>query len=131
MNATRYPFHFDTRYRPLLLVLGVTPATAWVEVGEGGVVARFGPWSVTIAADNIADACLTGPYRAVKAIGARVSRTDRGLTFGTSTRGGVCLLLRQPVPGIDPLGAVRHPGLTLTVADREDFATHVRTIAGL
>jgi hypothetical protein len=27
------------------------------------------------------------------------------------------VLFREPVPGIDPVGKVRHPGLTLTVAD--------------
>lgn len=131
MTAIRYPFHFDSRFRPFLFALGVRPETTWAEVGEDGVVARFGPWRVAIAADNIADVCLTGPYQAVKAIGARVSFADRGLTFGTSTRGGVCLLLREPVTGIDPAGLVRHPGLTLTVADREAFATSVRAVAGL
>ena len=131
MTAIRYPFHFDARFRPFLFAIGVRPATAWVEVGEEGVVARFGPWRVAIAADNIADACLSGPYLAVKAIGARVSFADQGLTFGTTTRGGVCLLLRRPVPGIEPSGLVRHPGLTVTVADREGFAAHVRAVAGL
>jgi hypothetical protein len=43
----------------------------------------------------------------------------------------VCLLLREPVLGIDPAGLVRHPGLTVTVADREAFAAHVPQAAGL
>lgn len=131
MTAVRYPFHFDARYRLLLAGLGVRPSNAWVDVAESGVRARFGRWHVEIAADNIADVCVSGPYQAVKAIGARLSQTDRGLTFGTTTRGGVCLLLRTPVPGIDPLGTVRHPGVTVTVADREGFADHARRIAGL
>ncbi len=131
MTATRYPFHFDARYRPLLALLGVRPSTAWVDVDEDRVLARFGHWRVSIGAGNIADVCPSGPYLAVKAIGARLSRTDSGLTFGSTTRGGVCLLLREPVAGIEPFGAVRHPGLTLTVADPEAFAAHVRRMAGL
>lgn len=131
MAATRYEFHFDARYRPFLATLGVRPANAWVDVGEERVLARFGPWRVSIGAGNIAGVCVSGPYQAVRAIGARMSRTDRGLTFGSTTRGGVCLLLREPVAGIEPFGAVRHPGLTVTVADRDGFATHCRTIAGL
>ena len=131
MTATRYDFHFDARYRPFLAALGVRPATAWVRVDDEHVLARFGPWRVSIGAQNIADVCPSGPYQAIKAIGTRLSRTDRGLTFGSTTRGGVCLLLREPVAGIEPFGAVRHPGLTLTVADREGFAAHCRRIAGL
>lgn len=50
---------------------------------------------------------------------------------GTTTTRGVCLLLRQPVPGIDPLGVIRHPGLTLTVANPQRFAAIVRVHAGL
>ena len=63
---------------------------------------------------------MTGPYRWYRAIGPRLSLADHGLTFGTSAARGVCLLLREPVPGIDPLGVIRHPGLTLTVADPKD-----------
>jgi hypothetical protein len=39
--------------------------------------------------------------------------------------------MREPVRGIDPFGAVPHPGLTVTVEDREGFAAHVRRVAGL
>jgi len=95
------------------------------------VRARFGPWSCTIATSNVIDVCRTGPYRAVRAIGARLSFTDQGLTFGTTTHGGVCLLLREPVTALDPFGAVAHPGVTLTVADLDGFAGQVRRLAGL
>jgi hypothetical protein len=131
MATTRYPFRFDRRYRTLLAALGVRPTTAWVDVDDETVAARFGPWRCETPTSNVADVCLTGPYLAVKAIGTRLSRTDRGLTFGTSTVGGVCLLMREPVRGIDPFGAVPHPGLTVTVEDREGFAAHVRRVAGL
>jgi len=131
MTATRYPFDFDAKYRLGLAALGVLPSTAWVEVDDERIVARFGPWGCTTAADNVIDVCPSGPYQAYRAIGARLSATDQGLTFGTTTRGGVCLLLREPVKGLDPLGKLKHPGVTLTVADPDAFAAHVRRVAGL
>jgi hypothetical protein len=44
---------------------------------------------------------------------------DRGITFGTNPRRGVCIEFHEPVPAFDPLGLVRHPNLTVTVADPE------------
>jgi len=29
----------------------------------------------------------------------------------------VCICFREPVTGLDPTGRLRHPGLTVTVAD--------------
>ena len=75
--------------------------------------------------------CITGPYRGYRAIGPRGSFADRGLTFGSTTAGGVCLLLREPVPGLEPTGRMRHPGITLTVADREGFATAITARTGI
>jgi hypothetical protein len=34
------------------------------------------------------------------------------------------------VPGIDPIGLIRHPNLTLTVADPQRFAAAMRHYAG-
>ena len=42
-------------------------------------------------------------------------------TFGTTKHGGVCVLLREPVPGLTPVGPLRHPGITLTLAEPERF----------
>lgn len=47
-----------------------------------------------------------------------VAITDRGLTFATNNRPGV-LVLFNSVRGLDPLGLIRHPELTVTVADLE------------
>jgi hypothetical protein len=129
--VTRYRFRFDRRYLPLLAAVGVTPATAWVDVSADGIDARFGPWRCRTPVDNVIDVCVGGPYSAARAVGARLSFTDQGLTFGTTTSGGVCLLLRTPVPGLEPTGTLRHPGVTVTVADRDGFAQHVRSLAGL
>lgn len=40
--------------------------------------------------------------------------TDRGLTFATNGERGLVLSFARPVTGIDPLGLIRHPELTLT-----------------
>ena len=73
----------------------------------------------------------TGPYTAVKAIGARGSFADRGATFGTTTAGGVCVEFRDPVKILDPSGLVLHPGLTMTLQDLDEFEAAVRNYAGL
>jgi hypothetical protein len=65
----------------------------------------------------VAGAQLTGPYSWPRIIGpAHVSLKDRGLTFATTDRQGVCIRFRQPVTGLDPFGVVKHPALTVTVS---------------
>lgn len=130
-SAQRFEFRFQKLYVPMLAALGVTPGTAHVVVTDDRFVARFGPWLVSTALSNVVDVCQTGPYIAVKAIGARLSMSDRGLTLGTTTEGGVCLTFDNPVTGLDPLGVMRHPGLTVTVDDREGLVAAVRAGARL
>ena len=48
---------------------------------------------------------------------ARLAITDGGLTFASNGDRGVLLSFREPVPAIDPLRLIRHPELTVTVAD--------------
>lgn len=130
-EARRFDFRFQKLYLPMLAAVGVTPATAHVVVTSDRLIARFGPWLCSTSLSNITDVCATGPYAAVKAIGARLSMADRGLTFGTTTEQGVCLTFDRPVPGLDPLGVLRHPGLTVTVDDVDGFITAVRSSAAL
>ena len=127
----QFEMAFDPRFRLPLATLGVTPATAHVTVTADRLVACFGPWTCRTTPANVRAVDVTGPYRWYRAIGPRLSLADHGLTFGTTPARGVCLLLREPVPGIDPLGVIRHPGLTLTVADPGRFAATVRHYAGL
>ena len=118
MTAERIPFDFDRRYRFAGRIFGITPASAHVELDDDRFVARFGPWKVETERSNIRGAGVTGPYALAKTIGAaHLSFADRGLTFATNPRAGACLSFRTPVTGIDPFGAIRHPGLTVTVAD--------------
>jgi len=130
-EVEQFELAFDRRFRPQLAVLGITPSTAHVTIGPDRLQARFGPWVVRTIPSNVRGACVTGPYRAYRAIGPRLSMADRGLTFGSAIARGVCLLFREPVRGLDPLGFVRHPGLTVTVARPEEFAASVRRFAGL
>jgi hypothetical protein len=124
MDAERFSFAFDPTYRRLGRPFGVTPESAWVEVGGGLLKARFGPWRVTTPLTNVTGAEVTGPYALVKTAGpARLAITDRGLTFATNGHRGVRIDFRTPVPGLDPLRLFRHPELTVTVEDYERLAT--------
>jgi hypothetical protein len=113
----RYLFDFDVRFYPFLSVLGVGPSTAGVVICSGVLHVRFGPWVVETPLANVAEADTTGPYNLWKTLGTRVSLADRGLTFATNTRSGLCVRFHEPVRGADPFGLLRHPGLTMTVAD--------------
>ncbi|HWJ62181.1 MAG TPA: Rho termination factor N-terminal domain-containing protein [Acidimicrobiales bacterium] len=118
MPTERIPFDFEPRYRLAGRLFGVTPSSAYVELDDERLVARFGPWRVETPRSNIRGAGVTGPYSVVKTIGAaHLSVADRGLTFATNSQAGACLTFREPVTGIDPMGLVKHPGLTVTVAN--------------
>ncbi|MGK2930227.1 MAG: hypothetical protein ACSLFO_11695 [Acidimicrobiales bacterium] len=116
----RFPFLFELPYRVAGAPFGVTPRTTWAEVAGGAIHVRFGPWSVTTTVDNIAGVEESGPFGFLKTAGpAHLSFADRGLTFATNGQRGLCMRFVEPVTGIDPLGRIRHPGLTVTV-DRID-----------
>lgn len=118
MSTHRFPFEFEPLYRLPARALGITDATTWVEVDDERFVARFGPWRVETARSNVRGVGVTGPYGVPKTIGpAHLSLRDRGLTFATNRRQGACITFKEPVTGIDPVGLLRHPGLTVTVAD--------------
>ena len=114
----RFPFRFSTRYRAPALLFGITPATAWVEVDDEDLRARFGPWSLRTPRSNVASVQETGGFAYLKTAGpAHLSFTDRGVTFATNGDRAACVLFHEPVRVLDPTGRLRHPGATLTVAD--------------
>ena len=118
-----FDFAFDALHRAFGLPLGITPGTTRVEVDGDRLVARFGLWRLSTPLDNVEGTEVTGPYSPFKTIGpAHLSVADRGLTFSTNSRRGLCIRFRQPVPGIEPTGRLRHPGLTVTVADVDGLA---------
>lgn len=115
-----FAFDFELRLRPFALAFGVTPWTTGVDVADGELRVRFGPWSLRTPLDNVEGAEVTGPYSLVKVAGpAHLSFADRGVTFATSTKRGVCIRFKQPVPALFPGAALKHPGLTVTVKDPE------------
>jgi len=124
VGPQRFQFAFTPRYRLAALAFGITPATAWVEVNARDLKTRFGPWRLATLVANIKRVAITGPYRFAKTAGpARLAITDRGLTFATNGDRGVLMSFRAPVPGLDPLGLIRHPELTVTVAQVDEFVT--------
>jgi hypothetical protein len=126
MARHTFRFAFALPYRVAALPFGVTPATARVVVDEDLRV-TFGPWRLRTPLANIAGVEVTGPYSLIKTAGpAHLSFSDRGLTFATNGRRGVCVRFDEPVRGIEPTGRLRHPGVTLTVADVEGLATLLR-----
>jgi hypothetical protein len=117
--VTRLEFAFS---RPLswpLALLGVTPWTAHVDVTDDELAVRFGPWSLATPLSNVQDAQVTGPYLPFKVLGPHISLADRGVTFGTTWRRGVCVRFRSPVPAALPAGLLPHPAVTVTVTDAD------------
>jgi hypothetical protein len=114
----RFEFRFDPAYRIAALPFGITPERAWIQVDDEHLLANYGPWRLRTTLTNIRDAAVTGPYRFYRTAGpARLGVTDGGLTFASNGDQGVLMSFRRPVPAIDPLGLIRHPELTVTVAD--------------
>jgi len=115
-RVTRFDFAFA---RPLswpLALIGVTPWTAHVDVTDDQLSVRFGPWSLVTPLSNVEGATVTGPYLPFKVLGPHVSLADRGVTFGTTWRRGVCVRFRRPVSAALPAGLLHHPDAHALVA---------------
>ncbi|MGH4008043.1 MAG: hypothetical protein ACRDTH_07770 [Pseudonocardiaceae bacterium] len=113
-----FPFRFTTPYRVAGLLFGITPSTAMAQVGGGELGVRFGPWRIRTSLANVTSTAVTGPFGFLKTAGpAHLSLADRGLTMATNGARGLCITFREPIPGIEPTGILRHPAITLTVAD--------------
>jgi hypothetical protein len=127
MSDQRFDFRFTAPYRLAALPFGIRPSTAEVLCGNGSMRARFGIWRLHTSLDNIDEVTITGPYAFVKTAGpAHLSLSDRGLTFASNGERGVCIRFRTPVAGIEPTGLLRHPSLTVTVADCDGLADALR-----
>ena len=112
-----FPYDFDQRFVLIWAPFGARPKRDGVALtADGRLIATFGRYRVETPIANIKAAHKTGPYRWWKAVGIRGSRVDSGITFGTTTRGGVCILFKERIPKVIP-PAPRHAGLTVTVAD--------------
>jgi hypothetical protein len=130
--ASRFPFAFAEAYRTPARLFGTTPRNCWVELRDRELVARFGLWGLRTPYANIAAVEVTGPYAFWKTAGpARLGVTDRGLTFATNGDRGVLITFRRPVRSSGPTFLLRHPELTVTVADTDGLARELRARSGL
>ena len=116
-----FPYALDWRFAPVWLPLGVRPGRDGVTLTDDGRFrATFGFVRVETPMANVAGAHVTRDYRWWTAVGVRASFADDGVTFGTSTRAGVCVHFRDRVRRI--VGFSDHSALTVTVADVEGLA---------
>src|SRR5687768_10591661 len=119
----RFDFAFAPSYGSVQRLLTINPSRAWVEVGTGTLRSKFGPYGLETPLANVAAAEITGPYAYWKTAGpARLGVTDGGLTFATNGERGVLITFREKVRSRGPLAWVRHPELTVTVADCDGLA---------
>jgi hypothetical protein len=127
-DVQRFEFAFSPGYRWASRPFGITPANAWVDVDAETLYAHFGLWGLSTTLANISDVEVTGPYARWKTAGpARLAITDRGLTFATNADRGVLMTFRTSVRSRGPLGALRHPELTVTVGDVDGLADLLRS----
>jgi hypothetical protein len=111
-----FAFEWEPVYLAAAAVFTVRPSNSDVTVGADHLEARFGPWTVRVPRARVTGTQVTGPYGLARTMGpARLSLADRGLTFATNRHRGLCIHFAEPVRGIDPLGRIRHPALTVTV----------------
>jgi hypothetical protein len=114
----RFEFRFTRPYRLAARPFGITPQNAWVQIDDQHLLANYGPWRLATTLANISRVAITGPYWFYRTAGpARLGVTDGGLTFASNGEQGVLLSFRKGVPAIDPFRLIRHPELTVTVAD--------------
>jgi hypothetical protein len=119
----RFAFRFARAYRLPALVVGVTPATAYVRVADAVVTVRFGPWKLKTPLDNVTGHEFTGGFAYLKTAGPpHLSFADRGITFATNSEQALCIRFAEAVKVLDPTGSLRHPAATLTVADPHRLA---------
>ena len=114
--AEFFAYAVDKRLAPFWLPFGFRPWKDGVTITDDGTFrATFGLLRMETPLANIDEAHVTRNYRWWTAAGARGSRVDDGLTFGTNRNAGVCVHFRKPVPS--PLRRKGHSALTVTVAD--------------
>ncbi len=122
----RFPFAFDDRYRWMLRVLGINPDNSEVTVDDDELSVRFGRWRLRTALSNITGMEMSGGYKWYRAIGPRGSFVDRGVSFGTNVDRGLCVKFAEPVPALVAGDMMKHPGMTVTVADIDGLADALR-----
>ena len=117
MSSERFPIRVGARSRALLrLAFGVTPANAWVDVGDlpdGDVAVSFGRFGFRTPVANIGRWRIEGPWAWITAIGVRASLRHRDVSFDGSAHGGVRLDFRERVRW----GLLRVPAIYVSADD--------------
>lgn len=122
-----FPYRFDSRYRLMVLPLGVGTDDG-VTLTDETFTATFGRKRVETPITNVNEAHATHDYAWWKAIGVRLSFADDGLTFGTATHGGVCVHFDERVPKV--IGPRDHSALTVTVDDLDGLVAAINARVG-
>jgi hypothetical protein len=122
-----HDFAFSRAYRLSGLPFGVMPRTTGVDVDDGMLRVRFGPWRLTTEVGNIDGVEESGDYAFLKTGGpARLSFADRGITFATNAERGLCVRFVDRVRVDLPVGHLRCPAATLTVTDPAALRSDLR-----
>ena len=108
-----FPYRFEKLYRGLWWLAGAREGIDGVTLTKSTFIATFGRKRVETPLSNISHVHVTMDYRWWKAVGVRLSFVDDGLTFGTTTHGGVCIHFKERVPSV--IGRKDHSALTVTV----------------
>ncbi len=115
-----HDFAFSTAYRLSGFPFGVTPGTTGVDVADGMLQVRFGPWRLRTPVANVEGVEESGDYAFLKTAGpAHLSLADRGITFATNSERGLCIRFVDRARVDLPIGHLSCPAATLTVADPE------------
>ncbi|MEO0493877.1 MAG: hypothetical protein AAF081_10720 [Actinomycetota bacterium] len=122
-----FPYRLDPTYRLMLAPLRLDDDDG-VTLTDDTFTATFGPKRLQTPLTNVVEAHATYDYRWFKAIGMRLSFADDGLTFGTSTYGGVCVHFDERVRRV--IGLKDHSALTVTVEDLDGLVTAINDRAG-
>lgn len=119
MAMRRFPIRIGRRSRGLVRVLfGATSDTAWAEIGDDGVRARFGRFAFATDRPNLDAWRIEGPFRWITAIGVRRSIRHGDVSFAGSPHGGVRIDFRRPVRW----GPFRVPAFYIGADDLEALA---------
>ena len=117
MAETEFTIRLQPGLRPILVLFGVRPGRASVQLDGQRLVARFGFFRAETPLANIERWDLTGPYRWWRAVGVRRTLGTHDLSFGGSAHGGLCVHFREAVH----VGRLSVTDLYLTVDDLEGF----------
>ena len=120
-----FPYRFDKKFVGFWWLLGVREDADGVTLTDDSFVATFGRYRLEAPMTNITGAHTTLDYHWWKAVGMRLSFVDDGLTFGTSSHGGVCVHFEERVKRV--IGRKNHSALTVTVADMDGLVDALTT----